>query len=153
MQKRPKAEYTAAFKAQAVKRAKDGKRASVVGKEMGLVEQTRRNGVTASEASRLDGPGTRKVTPEEREWSRLRAESRNGNCRDHAPTERGFNSFKNVRVFGEPFSTREAMKATAFESIEVFDNRMRRHSTPGYTSPLRFLKDPIKTQPHEQPFA
>jgi hypothetical protein len=42
------------------------------------------------------------------------------------------------------------MKATAFESIEVFDSRMRRHSTPGYTSPLRFLQDRIKTQPHEQ---
>ena len=79
--------------------------------------------------------------------------SRNGNCRDHAPTESGFNSFKNARVFGERFSTREAMKATAFESIEVFDNRMRRHSSPGFTSPLRFLKDWIKTQPHEQPVA
>jgi transposase len=90
MQKRPKAEYTAAFKAQAVKRVKDGKRASVLAKEMGLVEQTQRNRVKASEAGRLDGPGAQKVTPEERERSRLRAESRNGNCRDHAPTERGF---------------------------------------------------------------
>jgi hypothetical protein len=45
------------------------------------------------------------------------------------------------------------MKVTAFESIEVFDNRMRRHSTTGYTSPPQFLKDRIKTQPHEQPVA
>jgi transposase len=76
MQKRPKAKYTAVFKAQAVKRVTDGKRASVVAKEMGLVEQTRRNRVKASEAGRLDGPGARKATPEEREWSRLRAENR-----------------------------------------------------------------------------
>ena len=55
---------------------KDGKRVSVVAKEMGLVEQTRRNGVKASEAGRLDGPGARKVTPEERERSRLRTENR-----------------------------------------------------------------------------
>ncbi len=39
--------------------------------------------------------------------------SRKGNCWDNAPTESWFNSFKNERVFGERFLTRDAMKATA----------------------------------------
>jgi hypothetical protein len=33
------------------------------------------------------------------------------------------------------------MKATAFEYIEVSYNLKRLHSTPGYTSPMQFLKD------------
>ncbi len=74
MQKIPKPEYTTEFKEQAVKRVKDGKTVGAVAKEMGLVEQTLRNWVKASDAGRLDGPGARKVMPEEMELSRLRAE-------------------------------------------------------------------------------
>ena len=74
MQKIPKQESTAEFQEQAVKRVKDGKTVSAVAKEMGLVEQTRRHWVTASAAGTLTGAGTRKVTPEERERSRLRVE-------------------------------------------------------------------------------
>jgi putative transposase len=76
--------------------------------------------------------------------------SRKGNCWDNAPTERWFNSFKNERVFGERFATREAMKATAFEYIEVFYNRKRRHSTLGYHSPVQFLKDWLNAQQREK---
>jgi putative transposase len=61
--------------------------------------------------------------------------SRKGNGWDKAPRERWFNRFKNERVFGVRFLTREAMKATAFESIEVFDNRRRLH-LPSVTPPL-----------------
>lgn len=75
MQKIPKQAYTVEFKEQAVKRVKDGKTVSAVAKEMGLVEQTLRNWVKASAASKLDGPGTRNVTPDEMELSRLRAEN------------------------------------------------------------------------------
>ena len=74
MQKIPKQEYTTEFKEQAVKRVKDGKSVGTVSKEMGLVEQTLRNWVNASDAGKLDGAGTRKVTPEEMELSRLRVE-------------------------------------------------------------------------------
>jgi transposase-like protein len=49
MQKIPKPESTAAFKEQAVKRVKDGKTVGSVAKEMGLVEQTLRNWVKASD--------------------------------------------------------------------------------------------------------
>ena len=80
------------------------------------------------------------------EYGMVCSMSRKGNCWDHAPTESWFNSFKHERVFGERFATREAMKATAFEYIEVFDNRKRLHSTLEYTSPVQFLKDWIGTQ-------
>ena len=79
--------------------------------------------------------------------------SRKGNCWDNAPTESWFNSFKNERVFGERFATRDAMKATAFEYIEVFYNRKRLHSTLGYTSPALFLKDWINTREEEKQVA
>ena len=67
--------------------------------------------------------------------------SRKGNCWDNASTESWFNRFKNERVYGWRFATREQMTATAFEYIEVFYNRTRLHSTLGYKSPTRFLKD------------
>ena len=72
--------------------------------------------------------------------------SRKGNCWDNAPTESWFNSFKNERVHGEKFATRDEMKAMAFEYIEVFYNRKRLHSTLGYKSPDRFMKDWIEAQ-------
>lgn len=57
---------------------------------------------------------------------------RKGNCWDNAPTESCFNSFKNERVPGIRYSTHAAIKATAFECIELFYNRKRPHSTRGY---------------------
>jgi transposase InsO family protein len=79
--------------------------------------------------------------------------SRTGNCRDKAPTESGFNSVKNARVFGERFVTRDVMKATAFADIEVFYNRKRLHSTLGDPSPALFLKDWINTREGEKQVA
>jgi transposase len=71
----PKQEYTAEFKELAVKRVKDGQTPGAVAKDLGLVEQTLRNWVKARDAGKLNGPGARKVTPEEMELSRLRAEN------------------------------------------------------------------------------
>ena len=76
--------------------------------------------------------------------------SRKGNCWDNAPTESWFNSFKNERVHGWRFATREYMTATAFEYIEVFYNRKRLHSTLGYKSPTRFLQDWLTAQQMEK---
>ncbi len=67
--------------------------------------------------------------------------SRKGNCWDNAPTESWFNSFKNERVHGIRFETREEMRSVSFEYIEVFYNRKRLHSTLGYRSPMKFLQD------------
>ena len=41
-------------------------------------------------------------------------------------------------VHHEDYPTREAAKASLFEYIEVFYNRMRLHSSLGYVSPAKF---------------
>ena len=74
MKKIPKQEYTAEFKEQAVKRAQEVG-AGVAARELGLVEQTRRNWVKAAAAGKLTAPGAKAVTPEQMELSRLRAEN------------------------------------------------------------------------------
>ena len=71
----PKRAYTAEFKELAVKRVKDGQSPGAVAKELELVEQTLRNWVKAAEAGMLTGPGSKQVTPEQMELSRLRAEN------------------------------------------------------------------------------
>ena len=44
-------------------------------RDLGLVEQTLRNRVKAYDAGKLNGPGSKQVTAEEMELSRLRAEN------------------------------------------------------------------------------
>ena len=72
--------------------------------------------------------------------------SRKGNCWDDAPTESFFNSFKNERVHGARYETRAEAIADAFDYIEPFYNRKRRHSTLGYISPQQFLNNWINSQ-------
>ena len=76
-----------------------------------------------------------------KEYGMAGSMSRKGNCWDNAPTESGFNSFKNERVHGLRYETRVKMTAASFEYMEVFYNRTRRHSTLGYKSPMPFLED------------
>ena len=71
----PKQAYTTEFKELAVKRVKDGQSISTVIKELGLSDQTLRNWVKASAEGKLAGAGSRVVTPEEMELTRLRAEN------------------------------------------------------------------------------
>lgn len=87
------------------------------------------------------------------EYGMLCSMSRKGNCWDNAPTESWFGSFKNERVYGERFETRDEMIAMAFEYIEVFYNRKRLHSTLAYKSPMQFLNDWISSQPQEKQVA
>ena len=75
MFKIPKAEYTVEFKELAVKRVNDGQGISAVAKDLGLIEQTLRNWVKAAKAGKLNPPGAKKVTPEQMELSRVRAEN------------------------------------------------------------------------------
>jgi transposase InsO family protein len=72
--------------------------------------------------------------------------SRKGNSWDNAPTESWFNSFKNERVHGLSYETRDEMKAMAFEYIEVLFNRKHQHSTLGYKSPIQFLNHWLVTR-------
>jgi len=75
MFKIPKPEYTGEFKELAVKRVKDGQGIAAVAKDLGLIEQTLRNWVKAAKAGKLNPPGAKKVTPEQMELSRVRAEN------------------------------------------------------------------------------
>lgn len=61
--------------------------------------------------------------------------SRRANCWDNAPMESFFASLKKELTRGEVFATREEARASIFEYIEVFFNRIRRHSSLGYMSP------------------
>ncbi len=64
--------------------------------------------------------------------------SRRGNCWDNAPMESFFASLKKELVYGEDYQTRAEAKASVFEYIEVFYNRVRRHSALGYKSPVEY---------------
>ena len=64
--------------------------------------------------------------------------SRRANCWDNAPMESFFASLKKELTHGEIFATREEARSSLFEYIEVFDNRVRRHSSLGYKSPAEY---------------
>lgn len=64
--------------------------------------------------------------------------SRRGDCWDNAPMESFFATLKKELVHDEDYATREDAKASIFEYIETFYNRVRRHSALGYVSPANF---------------
>ena len=64
--------------------------------------------------------------------------SAKGCCYDNACAESFFHTLKVEVIHGERFTTREEMRKTVFEYIEVDYNRTRRHSANGYISPEAF---------------
>jgi putative transposase len=64
--------------------------------------------------------------------------SRRGNCWDNAPMESFFASLKKELVHHEDYATRNEAKASIFEYIEAFYNRVRRHSSLGYVAPAEY---------------
>jgi putative transposase len=64
--------------------------------------------------------------------------SRRANCWDNAPMESFFASLKKELTRGEIFATREEARASIFEYVEIFYNRIRRHSSLGYRSPADY---------------
>ena len=64
--------------------------------------------------------------------------SRRANCWDNAVVESFFHTFKTELVYHRRYTTREEARQDIFEWIEVFYNRVRRHSTLGYRSPAEF---------------
>lgn len=64
--------------------------------------------------------------------------SRRGNCYDNACIESFWKTLKVELVYRQHFRTHDEAKAAIFEYIEVFYNRMRRHSSIGYQSPVAF---------------
>ena len=64
--------------------------------------------------------------------------SRKANCYDNAVMEAFWSTLKNELVHRRNFATRAEARTAIFEYIEVFYNRIRRHSALGYKSPLAF---------------
>jgi putative transposase len=64
--------------------------------------------------------------------------SRRGNCYDNAVMESFWGTLKTELVYHEQYATRDEARLSIFEYIEVFYNRVRRHSSLGYVSPEAF---------------
>jgi len=67
--------------------------------------------------------------------------SRKGNCWDNAVSESFFATIKKELIHRFKFSTRREAAAAIFEYIEVFYNRVRKHSQLGYVSPAEFKRN------------
>ncbi len=64
--------------------------------------------------------------------------SRKGNCWDNACAEAFFKTIKTELIYERFFKTYEEAKTCIFEYIEVFYNKIRRHSSIGNLSPEEF---------------
>ena len=64
--------------------------------------------------------------------------SRRGDCWDNAAMESFLAGLKKERVHDADYATRAEARASLFEYIEVLDNRVRRHSSLGYRSPVEY---------------
>lgn len=64
--------------------------------------------------------------------------SRKGDCWDNAVMERFFGTLKRECTSRAHFATHEQARTALFEYIEVYYNRVRKHSTLGYLSPVQF---------------
>ena len=62
--------------------------------------------------------------------------SRRGDCWDNAVVESFFHSLKVERVPVRPYASRADAETDMHDYIERFYNRLRRHSTLGYLSPV-----------------
>jgi transposase InsO family protein len=70
----------------------------------------------------------------------LSSMSRKGHCYDNAYMESFFATLKKELVHGEKYQTREEASLSIFEYVEVFYNRIRKHSALGYKSPVQYQK-------------
>jgi putative transposase len=66
--------------------------------------------------------------------------SRRGNCYDNAPTESLWSTLKMELVYQRKFATRMEAEAAIKEYIEIFYNRIRRHSAIGNVAPAVFAQ-------------
>ena len=66
--------------------------------------------------------------------------SRKGNCYDNAPTESFWGTLKQEMVHHRRFRTRQEAQAVIQEWIEIFYNRIRRHTSLGGMAPARWAE-------------
>jgi putative transposase len=64
--------------------------------------------------------------------------SRKGNCWDNAVMESFFGTLKDECVRETIYSSRDEARVALFTYMEVYYNRLRRHSTLGYVSPFNY---------------
>jgi putative transposase len=64
--------------------------------------------------------------------------SRKGNRWDNAVAESFFATLKTELVHDADWHMRDEARSALFEYIEVWCNRVRRHSTLGYKSPVQY---------------
>lgn len=66
--------------------------------------------------------------------------SRRGNCYDNAPMESFWGSLKNELIHQKSYTTRQAAIDDIVEYVEIFYNRIRRHTSLGNISPAQALR-------------
>jgi transposase InsO family protein len=64
--------------------------------------------------------------------------SRRGNCYDNAYVESWFAGLKKEWLYRRSYSKESELRAIIFDYIEVWYNRRRKDSAPGYISPVQF---------------
>ncbi len=64
--------------------------------------------------------------------------SRKGNCYDNAAMESFYGRYKSASVRGVTFMGEDQARANAFEYIEIFYNRFRKHGSLKYKNPVEF---------------
>jgi transposase len=74
MKRVPKVAYTLEFKLEALRRVRSGEAVRKVAREIGVPEQSIRNWVKAQAEGKLGSADDKRITPEQMEISRLRAE-------------------------------------------------------------------------------
>ncbi|MFA0792572.1 IS3 family transposase, partial [Microbulbifer echini] len=67
--------------------------------------------------------------------------SRQANCWDIAAMESFFSRLNVELVYAGTFESEEQAKSEVFEYIEIFYNRVRRHSALGYVSPAEYERN------------
>lgn len=68
----------------------------------------------------------------------IQSMSGKGNCYDNAVAESFFKTLKTELIYHHRYWTRAQARASIFDYIETFYNRVRKHSYLGYLSPVQF---------------
>jgi putative transposase len=71
-------------------------------------------------------------------WKICQSMSAKGNCYDNAAMESFYGRFKVAAIGDSTFTDVDHARSAAFEYIETFYNRFRKHSSLGYNSPVLF---------------
>ncbi len=68
----------------------------------------------------------------------IQSMSGKGNCYDNSVTESFFSTLKKDLIYHRNFKTRSEARQSIFQYVEIFYNRIRKHSTLGNLSPVQF---------------